>query len=226
MTEIAVGDGAQIEHYRLLLESRDAFHVGTTWLSQGEDSAFHSTSFARGAALGRNNLQALLDAPGSSCFLHGLYMTSGKQHFDSNINIDHAKPHTTSRLYYKGILDGQSKAVFGGRVLVRPGAAKTDAHQADKNLILSEEAEVDSKPSLEIYADDVKCGHGATAGAVAEDALFYMRSRGLDVQTATTLLIKGFANEIIDTIRVSPLRTYLERLVLEAIPGFRLRGRS
>ena len=119
-----------------------------------------------------------------------------------------------------------SRRRFSGGSPGPAGAVKTDSHQADKNLILSEEAEVDSKPSLEIYADDVKCGHGATGGAVAEDALFYMRSRGLDLQTATTLLIKAFANEIIDTVRVAPLRTYLERLVLEAILDFRLRDRS
>jgi Fe-S cluster assembly protein SufD len=127
--------------------------------------------------------------------------------------VDHTAPHCTSRLYYKGILDGRSHAVFGGIVLVRPGAVKTDAEQADKNLLLSEEAEVDSKPSLEIYADDVKCGHGATAGTVADDAIFYMRSRGLDRRTAMSLLVKGFAGEIIESVRPTGLRSFLERLV-------------
>ena len=226
VTEIVVGDGAQIEHYRLLLESMDAFHVGTSRVYLGQDSAFSSTSFAQGAAIGRNDFRVLLDGPGSSCFLGGLYMTSGRQHIDNYINIDHAKPHTTSRLKYKGILDGKSRAVFGGTVLVRPGAMKADAHQSDKNLILSAEAEVDSKPSLEIYADDVQCGHGATAGALAEDAIFYMRSRGLDPETATALLIKGFASEITDAIQVKPLRAYLERLISGALPGFQLGEKS
>lgn len=219
VTEIVLGDSAQIEHYRLLLESSDAFHVGTSRVYQGRDSTFSSTSFARGAAIGRNDLRVLFAAPGGSCFLHGLYMTSGRQHIDNYINIDHAEPHTTSRLKYKGILDGRSRAVFGGIVLVRPGAVKADAQQSDKNLILSDEAEVDSKPSLEIYADDVQCGHGATAGAIAEDALFYMRSRGLDLETATALLIKGFASEILDAIQLEPLRAYLEGLTLGALPG-------
>lgn len=221
VTEIVLSDGAQVEHYRLLLEGAEAFHVGTSRVYQGRDSTFSSMSFARGAAIGRNDFRVLLDGPGSSCSLNGLYVTAGTQHIDNYINIDHAKPHTTSRLYYRGILDGASRAVFGGVVLVRPGAVKVDSHQEDKNLILSEEAEVDSKPSLEIYADDVKCGHGATAGTVAEDAIFYMRSRGLDPETATAFLIKGFASEIIDAVRVRPLRSYLGRLVWRALPGVR-----
>ncbi len=219
VTEIVVGDGAQVKHYRLLLESADAFHVGTSRVYQGRDSTFSSMSFARGTAIGRNDLRVLLDAPGSSCLLRGLYVTSGTQHIDNYVNIDHAKPHTTSRLYYKGILDGASRAVFGGMVLVRPGAVKADAQQTDKNLLLSEKAEVDSKPSLEIYADDVKCGHGATAGSVADDAIFYMRSRGLDLETATAYLIKGFASEIVDAIELEPVRACVESAAMGALPG-------
>ncbi len=178
VTEIVAEEGAHVEHYRLLLESPGAFHVGTSRVSLGRDSTFSSASFAMGTALARNDFQVLLDAPGSSCFLNGLYLTSTGQHIDNLINIDHAKPHTTSRLMYKGILDGKSKAVFGGQVLVRKDAQKTDAQQTDKNLLLSEQAEVNSKPSLLIYADDVKCSHGATAGHMDETTLFYLRSRG------------------------------------------------
>ena len=221
VTEIVLGEGAQVDHYRLLLDSKDAFHVGISRVYQGRDSTFASTSFAAGAALGRNDFRVLLDAPGASCSLRGLYVTSGTQHIDNYIYIDHAQPHTTSRLYYKGILDDRSRAVFGGTVLVRPGAIKTDAYQEDKNLLLSAEAEVDSKPSLEIYADDVKCGHGATAGAPSDDMVFYMRSRGLDPETASRFLIKGFASEILDTIRVTPLRRQLERRAMAAIPRLR-----
>ena len=210
VTEIVVNDGANIEHYRLLSESPDAFHVGATRVYQGRDSTFSSFSFASGGALARNDFHVLLDAPGSSCSLKGLYTTSGTEHIDNYINIDHAKRETTSRLYYKGILDGKSRAVFGGTVLVRRDAQKADAQQSDKNLILSEDAEVDSKPSLLIYADDVKCSHGATAGHLAEDAIFYMRSRGLDKETANTLLIRAFASEIIDAVRVDALRAYLD----------------
>ena len=218
VTEIVLGDGAEVEHYRLLLDSPDSFHVGTTRVNQGADSIFSSASFARGAALARNNVEVLLDAPGSSCFMSGLYMTSGTQHIDNYINIDHAKPHTSSRLYYKGILDGKSKAVFGGTVLVRRDAQKADAQQTDKNLILSEDAEVDSKPSLLIYADDVKCGHGATAGHIDDDALYYMRSRGLDQHMSRRLLIHGFASEIIEGVRLEPIRDYLDRLFLGTLP--------
>lgn len=219
VTEVVLGEGAEVEHYRILLEGDQAFHVGVTRVHQGRDSVFSSTIFQRGAALARNDLRVTLAAPGASCSLNGLYVTTRRQHIDNYINIDHAQPHTTSRLYYKGILDGASHAVFGGIVLVRPGAIKVDAHQADKNLILSPQAEVDSKPSLEIYADDVKCGHGATAGAVAEDALFYLRSRGLDLHTASALLIKGFASEVLETVGVASLRRDLERRTLKALKG-------
>jgi Fe-S cluster assembly protein SufD len=221
VTEIALEDGAQLDHYKLMLESEDAFHVGTTRVDQARDSTYFSLSYAKGALIGRNDLRVLLDGPGGSSHLNGLYVTAGSQHLDNYINIDHAKPHCTSRLYYRGILDGESRAVFGGTVLVRPGAAKTDSYQEDKNLILSEKAEVDSKPSLEIYADDVKCGHGATAGTVTEDAIFYMRSRGLDLERASTLLIKGFASQITDSVRIASLRAYLERLTLAALRGFK-----
>jgi Fe-S cluster assembly protein SufD len=218
VTEIVVGEGANVDHYRLLLESTEAFYVGVSRVYQEQDSTFRSAAFAKGAALGRNDFQVLLDAPGASCTLNGLYLTSGTQHMDNFINIDHAKPYGTSRLLYKGILDGHSRAVFGGNVLVRKEAQKTDAQQTDKNLLLSEDAEVDSKPSLLIYADDVKCGHGATAGHMDEDTLFYMRSRGLDVETASRMLVHAFASEIVDTVKLPPLREYLDRLFMEAIP--------
>ncbi len=217
-TEIAVDDGARVEHYRYLLESSQAYHVGVTRVYQGQDSTFSSTSLAKGAALARNDLHVMLDAPGSFCYLKGLYLTVGSQHIDNHINVDHLKPHCTSDQYFKGILGGKSRAVYSGRVVVHRDAQKTNAYQKDLNLILSHGAEVDTKPSLEIYADDVKCGHGATAGALAEDALFYMRSRGLDLETARTLLIQGFASEIIESVSLEPLRTYLENTFSGSIP--------
>ena len=218
VTEIVLEDGAQVEHYRLLLESADAFHVGTSRVYQSKDSTISSASFAKGAAMARQDVQVTLDAPGASCSLNGLYMTSGEQHIDNLINIDHAKPYTKSRLFYKGILDGKSKAVFGGTVLVRKDAQKTDAQQTDKNLLLSRQAEVDSKPSLLIYADDVQCAHGATAGHIDKDTLFYMQSRGLDRETASRILIHAFASQIIDTVELEPLRDYLDDLFLTAMP--------
>ena len=172
VTEIVVGEGARVDHYRLLDESPGAFHVGTTRVHQAKDSNFSSASFALGTALARNDFAVTLDGPGAYCSLNGLYYTGQGQHIDNLISIDHAQPHCTSRLNYKGILDGNSRAVFGGEVMVRRNAQKSDAQQTDKNLLLSEDAEVDSKPSLMIYADDVQCGHGATAGQIDAQTLF------------------------------------------------------
>ena len=224
VTEIVLEDGAKVDHYRLLLNAAGAFHVGATRVHQSRDSSFTSASVARGAALARHDLLVTLDAPGAYCSLNGLYVTSGKEHIDNFINIDHASPHTTSKLYYKGILDGSSRAVFGGTVLVRKDAQKVDAQQSDKNLLLSDDAEVNSKPSLLIYADDVKCGHGATAGHIDQDTLFYMMSRGLDRKTASALLVRGFAGEIIDQVRLGPLQEFLEGAFLDVISGSQIGG--
>ena len=219
VTEIVVEDGATVKHHRLLLENDQAYHVGVSRVSQGRDSSFSSASFAKGAALGRNDFQVTLEGPGANCSLNGLYFTTGSQHMDNFINIDHVQPYCTSRLLYKGILDGRSRAVFGGNVTVRKEAQKTDAQQTDKNLLLSHDAEVDSKPSLLIYADDVKCGHGATAGHIDEDTLFYMRSRGLDIPTASQILLHAFASEIIEAVELEPLQDFLDSLFLQAIPS-------
>jgi Fe-S cluster assembly protein SufD len=218
VAEIHVHEGASVEHYRLLLDGLDAYHVGTSRVVQHRDSTFSSVAIARGAALGRNDFGVTMVGTGAGCTLNGLYLTTGNQHMDNYINIDHTEPHGTSRLFYKGILDGHSRAVFGGNVTVRKDAQKTDAQQTDKNLLLSEQAEVDSKPSLLIYADDVKCGHGATAGHIDLDTVFYMRSRGLDLPTVSRILVHAFASEIIDTVRLAPLRDYLDQAFQDAIP--------
>ena len=217
--EMAVGEGSQVDHYRLLMDTPDGFHVGTSRVLQRQDSSVTSSSFTTGAAMARNDFLVTLDAPGAYCDLRGLYATTGSQHIDNLINIDHAKPHTTSRLFYKGILSGRSRAVFGGTVTVRRDAQKADSRQTDKNLVLSHEAEVDSKPSLLIYADDVQCGHGATAGHIDQDTLFYMQSRGLDRATATRMLIQAFAAEIVDTVSVEPIHDFLEGVFADAVPS-------
>ena len=222
VAEIVVGEGAKVEHYRLMDESDQSYHVGVARVRQKDGSSFSSRAFYKGVGLGRHDLYTHI-GEGCETDLSGLYITSGSQHMDSFINIDHAQPNSTSRLYYKGILSGRSRAVFGGTVFVREGADKTDALQSDKNLLLSPDAEVDSKPALFIWADDVKCGHGATAGNVDEDTVFYMRSRGVDLETASRLLIFGFASEIIDTVEAPELRQYLERSFLEAIPRYEFR---
>ena len=208
VVEIAASEGAEIEHYRYIGESPKAFHIGATRTRLDTGASYACTSVATGSRIARNDLSVLMDAPGASCVLRGLYSTSGSQHIDNHIDIDHAKPSCTSDQYFKGILDGRSRAVFSGRVLVRKDAQKSEAHQSDKNLILSEGARINTKPSLEIYADDIQATHGATAGAVADDALFYMRSRGIDEDTARRLLVSGFAAEILDTIPLDALREH------------------
>ena len=223
VTEISVGAGARVEHYRVSLEGAQAFHVGSSRVSQDRDSVFSSGSFTTGAALARNDFQVSLDGPGGSTVLNGLYLTADNQHVDNLIGIDHAQPNTSSQLNYKGILDGKSKAVFGGQVLVRKDAQKVNAQQSDKNLLLSDQAEVDSKPSLLIYADDVKCGHGATAGHIDQDSLFYLKSRGLAPDVAGRMLIHAFAREIIESVSLEPLRDYLDRLFMQTIPAKALR---
>ena len=218
-TEIVAQQGSSVEHYRYMAESAKAFHVGSSYARLERDSSFRSTSFARGARIARNGLTVLLEAPGASCVLKGLYYTTGSEHIDNHIDVDHAGPGASSDQYFKGILDDSSKAVFSGRVLVRPNAQKTYARQADKNVVLSDGAKINTKPSLEIYADDVQCFHGATAGAVADDAIFYMRSRGVDEETARSLFVHGFASEIIDAIELPSLRGHLDRMFSGGFAG-------
>lgn len=214
VTEVVAGAGAVVDHYKVQEESERAFHVSTNRVTQARDSRVAFCSVALGARLARNEVHVLLDAEGSECTLSGLYVISAQQHVDNHTVVDHAKPRCTSRQLYKGVLDGRSRAVFSGRIIVRPDAQKTDAHQTNKNLLLSDGVEVDSKPQLEIFADDVKCTHGAADGQLAEDALFYLKSRGLGDEAARTLLTYGFASEILARIGVTSLRTRLDELVI------------
>jgi Fe-S cluster assembly protein SufD len=220
VTDVLLEEGASVDHYHLLLENRSAYHIGRLNVRQGRDTSYRGLVYETGSGLGRLDVQTVFDDTGSTAELRGLYITAGDQHIDNEVSIDHAKPHNTSRLYYKGILDDRSSAVFGGTVFVRPGADKTDAHQEDKNLLLSEDAAVSSKPALEIYADDVKAGHGATAGALADETLFYIQSRGIDADTAMRLVVQGFASEILDAVSVEPLRAWLEADAMHALPRF------
>jgi Fe-S cluster assembly protein SufD len=221
VAEIAVAEGAAVSHYKIEQESERAYHVGTTHVSQGRDSRYVSCSVAIGGALARNTLSVRFEAEGGSCSLDGLYVVHGGQHVDNHTLIDHARPGCTSRQLYKGVLDGRSRAVFNGRVLVRPDAQRTDAHQTNKNLLLSEDAEVDTKPQLEIFADDVRCTHGAAVGQLGEDAVFYLRSRGFGEAAARVLLTHGFMTDVLNRITVEPIRDQLDRLLLA-----RLRARA
>lgn len=218
ITEISLGNNAAIDYYRVQEESSKAFHIGGVHVQQDRDSRFVAYSATLGSALVRNDVDVQLVASGAQCELNGLYVASGRQHVDIHTRVDHFKPHGTSNEFYKGILDGRARSVFNGKVIVHSGAQKTDARQSNNNLLLSSDAEADTKPELEIYADDVKCSHGATVGQLDADAVFYLRSRGIDATTARNLLTSAFAQEIIDQIKVPALRTYLDKAVSARLP--------
>lgn len=219
VTEVAVGEGAVLDFYKLERESLDAFHIATMEVLEKRDSVFTSHSLTLGGALVRNDLNVRLDAPGAGCTLNGLFLGSGTQHLDNHTRIDHAKPHGTSRELYKGIMSGKSRGVFNGRIIVRPDAQKTDAMQTNKNLLLSKEALVNSEPALEIFADDVKCRHGSTIGQLDETAMFYLRSRGIGEEDARSLLVYAFASDVASRIRIEPLRAMVERQLGLRLPG-------
>jgi Fe-S cluster assembly protein SufD len=219
VTEGWIGDGATLNLFRLQREARDAFHVGTTAVRQERDSHFVSFSFVTGAELSRINVYADLQGPGCGATLNGLYMLDGVQHCDHQTRIVHAEPNCYSRELYKGVLDDHSHGVFNGKVYVHPEAQKTDGKQTNNTLLLSERARIDTKPQLEIFADDVKCTHGATVGRIDETALFYMKSRGIPNSEARKLLTYAFAAEVLETIPVDSLRLGLERMTMERFTG-------
>ena len=221
VTELSVGEGAVLEHCKFQDESAGAFHMAAIHAELARGCDLISHSLALGARLSRNNIRTRLAGEGVECVLNGLYLTGGEQLAYHHMVVEHAQPHCNSHEYYNGILDGRSKGVFHGRILVRPAAQKTDAKQTNKNLLLSEEATVDTKPQLEIYADDVKCTHGATVGQLNEESIFYLRTRGIGAETARRMVIHAFAGEIIERIRHVPAREELDRVVwdrLEANP--------
>lgn len=219
VTEIVVQGNAELDHCKLQREGRGAFHIATIQAYQERDSKVLSHSISLGARLARNDLNFVLDGEGSECTLNGLYMTTNRQHVDHHTLIDHARPNSTSLECYKGVLDGESRGVFHGKIVVRKDAQKTNARQSNKNLLLSEGATVHTQPQLEIYADDVKCAHGATIGQLDEDSLYYLRTRGLGPAEARTLLTYGFVRDITERIRIEPIRAKLETLVLARLRG-------
>lgn len=219
VTDVRVGDGASLEHYRVQLESPLAYHVSSWTSRQTRDSRYISHNVNLGGRLVRQDVEAVMDGLGAYCRLNGLYFTRGEQHLDNHTTIDHAQPHGDSREVYKGILDGRSRAVFNGRIIVRPGAQKTDAKQSNPNLVLSSGALAHTRPQLEIYANDVKCTHGATIGRLDEEALFYLRARGLDQDQARRLLIQAFADEMLELIDLEPLQAYLKQVLSSTLPG-------
>jgi Fe-S cluster assembly protein SufD len=217
VVEVVLNDGARLVHYRVQNENAKAFHVTTMGAQLGRHSSFDTTNVALGAKLSRHNVSVIMDHEGAECWVDGLYLVGGEQHTDTHSVIDHKQPHCTSHQLYKGILDGKSRAVFNGKVFVRHGALGTDANQTNKNLLLSNEAHVDTKPQLEIYADDVKCAHGAAIGQLDEDELFYLASRGIHTDLARNLLTYGFAEEVISKIKLDSIKAQLDEAVLHRL---------
>ncbi len=218
VTEVRLGAGANLKHYRLQQEGQRAYHLGNLSVLQDQDSRLESHAFALGAALARNEIDVRLAAPGAQTLLNGLYVAGERQHLDNHTRIDHEQPHTTSAEHYRGVLTGRSRAVFNGKVVVHKDAQKSDARQVNANLLLSDDAEVDTKPELEIYADDVKCSHGATIGRLDDNMLFYLRTRAIPAVIARSLLIYAFADEVIQHIGFAPIRARLEQRVLGRLP--------
>ena len=221
VTEIFAGDNARVEHVKLQDEAAKSFHIATIAGEFGRASNVTIHSFALGAKLSRTNIRTKLAGEGLECILNGLYLTKDEQLADHHMSVEHAQPHCASHEYFNGILDDKSKGVFHGRIYVHPIAQKTDAKQTNKNLLLSDDATADTKPQLEIYADDVKCTHGATIGQLNAESIFYLRSRGIGTDMARQMLIHAFAGEIIERIQCEPAREVIDKLVwdrLEANP--------
>jgi len=217
VTELVAQDNAFVEHLKYQDENQQAFHIATVAARCGRASNVVTHSIALGAKLSRTNIYATLAGEGLECILNGLYLTRAEQLADHYMIVDHAQPHGASHEYFNGILADKSKGVFHGRILVRPGAQKTDAKQTNKNLLLSDDATADTKPQLEIYADDVKCTHGATIGQLNEESIFYLRARAIPREKARRMLIHAFAGEIIDRVRCATVRQELDRLVWDRL---------
>lgn len=217
-TELVAGDNANVAHYMVVREGEQAYNFSTLRIQQGLHANVATHSLLLSGALVRNNVHPVLAGEGSECLINGLFMANGRQHMDNYMLVEHASPHCDSRQFYNGILNGQSHGVFHGRIIVHKDAQKTDAKQTNRNLLLSDDAQIDTKPQLEIYADDVKCTHGATIGQFDDNALFYLRSRGLAEAAARHVLLLAFANECLDRMNSPQIRDHLEKLVVAGMP--------
>ncbi len=215
VTEVVCGENANLEHYRLEFESQKAFNFSTLRVNQRKNSNIASHSVLCGGALVRNNIHPVLAGEGCNSDIYGLFMSEGRQHMDNFMRVEHASPHCDSRQFYNGVLDGRSKGVFHGRIMVHEGAEKTDAKQTNRNLLLSDMAQIDTKPQLEIYNDDVKCTHGATIGQMDEEALFYLCSRGIPMRKAKIIMLRAFTNETLENMSISSIRDALEDSVMQ-----------
>ena len=218
VTEVITASDADITHYKVQQEGSQGFHVGSLLTRQSGESRFTSHSISLGGRIVRNDIYSRLEAKNTHCTLNGLFLGSDRQHIDNYTWVDHLVPNGASSEYYKGILNHHARGVFNGRVRVQPDAQQTEAMQSNKNLLLSRDAEIDTKPQLEIYADDVKCSHGATVGELDSKAIFYLRSRGIDETAARSLLTFAFAGDLLRHIELEPLRKRLEEIVVSRLP--------
>ncbi|HKV99424.1 MAG TPA: Fe-S cluster assembly protein SufD [Vicinamibacterales bacterium] len=219
VTDVVLGPNARANHVKVQDEPPSAFHLASLFVHQDRTSTFRSQAITFGGRIARNDIVATLDGEGAECTLNGLYIATGESLVDTHTTIDHAKPHCPSHELYKGILAGKSRAVFNGKIIVRQDAQKTDAKQTNKALLLTDDAQVNTKPQLEIFADDVKCTHGAAIGQLDDDALFYLRARGISMADARHMLIEAFAGEVLDGIPVAPVRERLMQTMEEKLAG-------
>ncbi|MBV9468237.1 MAG: Fe-S cluster assembly protein SufD [Abitibacteriaceae bacterium] len=211
VTEVVVNKNATFRHHKVQLESEQAYHIATMQVQQARDCQFASLAVSFGGSIARYDANAVMADQGIECTLNGVYLVAGQQHIDNHTVMDHAQPHCNSHENYAGILDGQARGVFNGKIFVREDAQKTDAKQSNRNLLLSPNAVINTKPQLEIFADDVKCTHGATIGQLDEDAIFYLRARGIDKEEARDMLVHAFASDLLTDIQIEPLRQQLEQ---------------
>ena len=211
--ELVVQQNAVVEYYKIQNDVTNASQVSTTHITQTGRSYVHTVTITLNGGIVRNNMNLVLDAPGNETHLYGLYLLKGKTHADNHTLIDNRQPNCFSNQFYKGIADDFSTAVFNGRIMVQPDAQKTNAYQSNKNILLSDNATINTKPQLEIFADDVKCSHGCTVGRLDEEALFYLRARGIPKAAAEVLLLQAYAADILDQIKSDPLRKYVEKLI-------------
>jgi len=218
VAEVVLGPGAVVDHYKVQHESVEAYHLSTLQVRQDRDSSFFSHAVSTGGAICRNDVNGVLAEPGCECTLNGLYLVRGEQLVDNHMRIDHVAPHCNSYELYKGVLDGKARSVFNGLIHVHPGAQKTDAKQSNRNLLLSRGALASSNPQLEIFADDVRCTHGSTVGQLDDEAVFYLRSRGIGEAAAKSLLTYAFASDIVGRIKIEPVRRDLEELLFARLP--------
>jgi Fe-S cluster assembly protein SufD len=217
LSEIHVDANANLDYIKIQNENKDSYHIDKTDVWQNKNSIFNHYSFAFGAALSRTDVNSILDEENIECHYYGLYVGTDKQHMDHHTYVDHAKPNCMSNEIYKGILDDESRGVFNGQIMVRPNAQKTNAYQSNKTVLLSDKATIDTKPQLEIFADDVKCSHGATIGKLDQEAYFYIRSRGVQEKMAQSMLIHAFAGDVIEAVNIEQMRDQLNHKLFETL---------